>query len=253
MLKRWISLTGLSMAILALVFCSNKPFSGDEPLLKRLMITLNGQHYAPQKMDDSFSLKAFENAFDNLDGNKQFFTQNDFDKMLPFQKQIDDQIAAGRFDFFDTMWNTMMYRLNQIEPWINEKLDAPIEHQSPGNFEVSKANKSYAKDDNELKKYWQLWTRYQVLDRLYRKQKQQTELSIKADSSVKILPFDSLEGKSRAETRSFVQTWFKRWRKMDRQDKLAFYANTIAEIYDPHTNYFPPKDKENFYIRMSGK
>ena len=31
------------------------------------------------------------------------------------------------------------------------------------------------------------------------------------------------------------------------------YANAIAEIYDPHTNYFPPEDKENFDISMTGK
>jgi carboxyl-terminal processing protease len=253
MLKRWISLTGLSIAILALVFCSNKPFSGDEPLLKRLMITLNGQHYAPQKMDDSFSLKAFENAFENLDGNKQFFTEVDYSKMLPYQKQIDDQINSGRFDFFDSLWNTMMFRLNQIEPWIYEMVDTTIDHNQGGTFEVSKKNKTYAKNDASLKKYWQDWARYQVLDRLYRKQKQQNDWMAKGDTSVKIAPFDTLEFKARSETKSFVQTWFKRWRKMDRQDQLAFYANTIAEIYDPHTNYFPPADKENFEISMTGK
>ena len=90
---------------------------------------------------------------------------------------------------------------------------------------------------------------------MYRKQKQQKDLKKGKDTAgiIKIVPFDTLELKARNETKTFVENWFKRWRKMDRQDKIAFYANTIAEIYDPHTNYFPPADKENFDISMTGK
>jgi carboxyl-terminal processing protease len=255
MMKRWISLTGLSLAILALVFCSNKPFSGDEPLLKRLMITLNGQHYAPKSIDDAFSLLAFENALENLDGGKQFYTQEDITKLQSFEKQIDDQINAGRFDFFDSAWNTLMQRLDQIEPWILEPLKTPLDYKAEGSFEVSQENKNFPADDAALKDYWTRWTRYQVVDRLYRKQKQQDDLKKGKDSAgiIKIVPFDTLELKARNETKTFVENWFKRWRKMDRQDKVAFYANTIAEIYDPHTNYFPPADKENFDISMTGK
>lgn len=254
-MKRWISLTGLSLAILALVFCSNKPFSGDEPLLKRLMITLNGQHYAPKTINDDFSVLAFENTLENLDGNKQFFTQEDIDRLKPFEKQIDDQINSGRFDFFDSAWNTLMLRLDQIEPWIVDPLNNPMDYSIEGVFEVSQENKSYPIDQAALKDYWTRWTRYQVVDRLYRKQKQQKDLEKGKDSSgaVKIIPYDTLELKARNETKTFVENWFKRWRKMDRQDKIAFYANTIAEIYDPHTNYFPPADKENFDISMTGK
>lgn len=254
-MKRWISLTGLSLAILALVFCSNKPFSGDEPLLKRLMITLNGQHYAPKTINDEFSLLAFENALENLDGGKQFYTQEDVAKLKSFEKQIDDQINAGRFDFFDSAWNSLMYRLDQIEPWILEPLKTPLDYEAEGSFEVSQENKNFPADDAALRDYWTRWTRYQVVDRLYRKQKQQKDLKKGKDTTgtIKIVPFDTLELKARNETKTFVENWFKRWRKMDRQDKIAFYANTIAEIYDPHTNYFPPADKENFDISMTGK
>jgi carboxyl-terminal processing protease len=255
MMKRWISLTGLSLAILALVFCSNKPFSGDEPLLKRLMITLNGQHYAPKTINDEFSLLAFENALENLDGGKQFYTQEDIAKLQSCEKQIDDQINAGRFDFFDSAWNSLMYRLDQIEPWILEPLKTPLDYEAEGSFEVSQENKNFPANDAALRDYWTRWTRYQVVDRVYRKQKQQKDLKKGKDTAgiIKIVPFDTLELKARNETKTFVENWFKRWRKMDRQDKIAFYANTIAEIYDPHTNYFPPADKENFDISMTGK
>jgi carboxyl-terminal processing protease len=47
--------------------------------------------------------------------------------------------------------------------------------------------------------------------------------------------------------------WFKRLEKRDRMDFLSTYFNVIANVYDPHTNFFEPRDKENFDISMSGK
>lgn len=40
---------------------------------------------------------------------------------------------------------------------------------------------------------------------------------------------------------------------MDKRDKISFYVNAISELYDPHTNYYPPEDKANFDISMTGK
>ena len=41
--------------------------------------------------------------------------------------------------------------------------------------------------------------------------------------------------------------------KIDESDWLSIYLNSITTIYDPHTAYFPPQDKENFDIAMSGQ
>ena len=31
------------------------------------------------------------------------------------------------------------------------------------------------------------------------------------------------------------------------------YVNSLVNVFDPHTEYFPPKDKANFDIRFSGQ
>ena len=33
----------------------------------------------------------------------------------------------------------------------------------------------------------------------------------------------------------------------------VFYMNSYTEVFDPHTNYFSPKDKEDFDANFSGK
>jgi carboxyl-terminal processing protease len=40
--------------------------------------------------------------------------------------------------------------------------------------------------------------------------------------------------------------------KVKAEEKQSYYVNAITSVFDPHTNYFPPADKENFDISMSG-
>ncbi|MEC8692232.1 MAG: S41 family peptidase, partial [Bacteroidota bacterium] len=256
-MRKWMSITGVTLSVVALVFCGNSPFSIEDPVLRRLTFTLNSQHYHPREINDEFAALVFENIFDNLDGNKQFFTEEDVTRFGQLKNRIDNEINVGQLTFFDSVWNTLMLRLDRIEPEILSDLEGPLDYNEQVQFEVSVEDKKYQKDVDALIDYWHRWTRYQVVDRLYRKQKQQKELeNSKKDSTaaeIKILPFDTLELKARNETKKFVQSWFKRWRKMDRQDQISFYGNTISEIFDPHTNYYPPADKDNFDISMTGK
>jgi carboxyl-terminal processing protease len=41
--------------------------------------------------------------------------------------------------------------------------------------------------------------------------------------------------------------------KLDEDDRLSLYINSLVNVFDPHTEYFPPRDKENFDIRFSGQ
>jgi carboxyl-terminal processing protease len=41
--------------------------------------------------------------------------------------------------------------------------------------------------------------------------------------------------------------------KLKKADRFADFVNSLVSIYDPHTGYYPPKEKENFDIYMSGQ
>ena len=42
-----------------------------------------------------------------------------------------------------------------------------------------------------------------------------------------------------------------RVKQYNSQDVFQIYANSLAELYDPHTNYLSPRRSENFNINMS--
>ena len=253
-INKWLSLTSVSAVMAVLVFCSNKQLNGNEPLLIRLTDVMSTEHYSPYKLNDQFSEMVFNNVLKNLDDDKHFFTQGDIDKLSVFKKSIDDQLKVGRYDFLDSAWSILMVRLNTIEPMIDKELSKPLNYKSNSNYVVSEKILKYKPNIDALEQDWKNWLQYQTIDRLYRKIEDQENVKQKKDSAViKILPFDTLELKARNETLKFCKDWFKRWRKMDQKDKLSLYANCITEVYDPHSNYFPPEDKANFDISMTGK
>ena len=253
-INRWVSLTSIAAVMAVLVFCSNKQSNGNEPLLIRLTDAMSEQHYAPLKLDDKFSEMVYENLLNNLDDDKHFFTQEDINKLSVFKKSIDDQIKVGRYDFLDSAWSILMVRLNVLEPIIEKELSSPLNYKSNQSYLLENKVIKYKPNLEALKTDWKNWLQFQTIDRLYRKIEDQENVKQKKDSAiVKILPFDTLELKARTETLKFCKDWFKRWRKMDQKDKLSLYANCITEIYDPHSNYFPPEEKANFDISMTGK
>ena len=41
-----------------------------------------------------------------------------------------------------------------------------------------------------------------------------------------------------------------RLQQLNNEDVFQIYINALAELYDPHTNYFSPRNSENFNINM---
>ena len=251
-INRWVVITTTSMILALFVFCSNKKFGENDSFLGTLMMMLKEAHYEPKELDDSLSENIYNNLINNLDRDKHFFTQEDLKAIEPFKTSIDDQIQVGRFDFFDTTWSILMIRLAKLEPVIAESLASPLNYDLDETYTVYDEPKSFQPNWETLKKDWQKWLQFQSMERLSRKL--ETQKKAKDSSAIaKQKPFDTLELQARTETKKFYTDWFKRLKKMDRRDQIGMYANTIAEIYDPHTNYFPPEDKENFDIGMTGK
>ena len=250
--NKWVVLTSTSMMLALFVFCSNKKFGDNDGFLGSLMRMLSEAHYQPKAIDDQLSGEIFTNVINNLDRDKHFFTQGDIDKLSVYKTSIDDQIQAGKFDFFDSTWTVLMKRLDQLDPMIQSSLAQPFNYQTDDSYTVYDDVVAFQPDWKTLETDWTKWLQFQSMERLSRKVEAQKKLKDSAGIA-KQKPYDTLELQARNETKKFYVDWFKRLRKMDRRDQLSMYANAIAEIYDPHTNYFPPEDKENFDISMTGK
>jgi len=75
-----------------------------------------------------------------------------------------------------------------------------------------------------------------------------------ADSKPLVEQTDSeLLDKAKEETKENFTDWFIRLHKLRRSDRFETYLGAITNYFDPHTDYFNPKAKQDFDINMGGK
>jgi carboxyl-terminal processing protease len=111
----------------------------------------------------------------------------------------------------------------------------------------------YTQSEEELKNRWRKYLKYSVLTRLYADQKAQEKSLENKDTSFVPKSMDTLQAIARRSVLKTHRDWYKRIKRLERKDRLSMYVNSITTVYDPHTNYFPPEQKEDFDIQMSGR
>lgn len=225
---------------------------GEDILLRAINMNLQNAHYDPIAIDDDFSEKAFQLYIDNLDANKRLFLQSDIDELNYFKTTIDDEIINGTSVFFDKSIELLEQRTELTERFFEEILNNPMDFSKDEMVDFGEEI-PYTKSEKELKDRWRKYLKYSVLTRLYSDYKAQEKSLENKDTTFIPKSMDSLQTIARKSVLKTHRDWYKRIKRLDRKDRLAIYANSITTVYDPHTNYFPPEQKEDFDIQMSGR
>jgi len=242
----------LPISLLSYGFYLKSNDLGEEILVKAILENLNRHHYQPQEMNDELSEKAFNNYIKSLDNNKRFFLKKDIERLEQFKTQIDDQSNAASYEFFDLSIATIDERIASVSSIYKEILANPFDFTIDEEITISDSL-DYAQNEDELKQRWRKSLKYDVMTRLAAKLDVQEKALEKGDTAFDVIPYDSLELAARKDVLKNHDEWFGRLERLNRKERLSQYINSITRIFDPHTNYFPPADKENFDIRMSGR
>ncbi|MEM6298865.1 MAG: carboxy terminal-processing peptidase [Bacteroidota bacterium] len=219
-------------------------------LFKILNEALKGIHFAPKDVNDDLSQKAHTEYIQNLDYSKRFFLQKDVDELNKFKEQLDDQFKGGEQEFFELSVQKLETRIGQVEGFYEKLLKKPFDFTENEEIELEHEDMSYASDEKELKDKWHKYLKYQTLARLVSKLERQEKSGGEEEENK---TFKELEEESRKEVLKSQSEFFHRLNKFEEKDWLTMYINSITDQFDPHTSYFPPKDKENFDIQMSGQ
>jgi carboxyl-terminal processing protease len=226
--------------------------SGKSNLVPSILENLKYLHYNPIEINDDFSKKVFDEFLGVIDGGKRFFTEEDIQKLAIYKTKIDDLSSIGSNEFFDKTMAIYESRINQNQTWFRQILAEPMEFESEETYIIDE-KQPYAKNDTELKERLRKSLKYAVMTRLAASIETQESLLANKDTVIKVLSNDSLEFKARKSVLKSQEDFITRWKKVKQEDKLSYYINAITSVYDPHTNYFPPADKANFDISMSGQ
>lgn len=224
----------------------------DQVLMRSLMESLNAQHFLPKQIDDEFSKDAFRLYLERMDFNKRFLLASDVEAFKMYETRIDDETNAGTFNFFDLSYEVLQERMKEAQGYYRELLAQPFDYQVDEEIELDEEKREFATTRNDLKELWRKLLKYQTLARITEDMEKQEKAHAENDT-VTLKTFDELEKSSREFLLKSNDRFFERMSKWEREDQKEVYINSIVNVYGPHTGFFPPKDKENFDISMSGQ
>lgn len=198
-----------------------------------ILNALKLNHYTYIDINDNFSSQLLHAYLKNLDPAKLYLLASDIEEFDQYEHSLDDALNKGDLRPAFLIYNRYKYRVESRLNWLIAKLDAGLEQfdfNRDDSFDPMNKNASWAASPAALDQQWHMRLKSNVLD---------MRLDSKKDDEI----IDLL--KKRYEQQ------LKRLERINSRDAFAQYINVVTQSYDPHTEYLPPHQSDNFDIHMS--
>ena len=198
-------------------------------------------HIDPKPLNDSFSAGFFDHLLEILDNDRSYLTAEDIAQLQPYRLQLDDELKLQKTTFLSLLINLYQKRLQQV--------DTMIDNISKKPFDFNIAEKLTVTEDTS-------WPANAIAlrNKLYKKMK----LEVLSDLEDEVMPGNIASQKKHLDSAQAI--FQKKIQGLYKRDILKLlqspggivqvvgnvYCKALANCYDPHTEYFPLSEKENF-------
>ncbi|RME39751.1 MAG: tail-specific protease [Deltaproteobacteria bacterium] len=220
---------------------------------------LGQHHFSRKSFNDELSRAAFDLYLKQLDFQKRFLLVEDVNQLRAFSNRIDDEINRGRIELPVLAHTLLQKRIRQVRTLAEEILAKDFDYSRDEEFETDPEKLDWCRSDKELRERWRQILKYQVLVRmltLENSDEQDKGTDGQSKRKTKDVQNPAARGAGQAEARAKIakrfDVFFDRLLKDTLQDYYDRYFDAVARAFDPHTSYFPPKQKEDFEIGMRG-
>ncbi|MEM1328528.1 MAG: carboxy terminal-processing peptidase [Bacteroidota bacterium] len=238
------------LGMLAFLPFNNDPTEKEQLLLRTILGIADAYHFSPEDINDEYSLKVYDLYLDRMDSGHRWLTQEDIKQLEGYKYKIDDQIHNGDFEFFDLSVQLLEAGIARSQEHYRDILAGNFNFKIDESVEFDTDKKDFALNDDELKEYWRKGLKYEVmtryLDKVEEREKAKEEAEIKSKSD------EDLIEESKEAVLKIYDRWYERMSKTRRENRLTTYLNAMVNVFDPHTVYFEPIQKENFDIEFKG-
>ncbi|ALC18184.1 periplasmic carboxy-terminal processing protease lipoprotein [Desulfuromonas soudanensis] len=208
---------------------------------------LTRHHYSHKALDDDLSQAAFGLYLNQLDGQKRFLLQKDVVRLQGYAKKIDDEISKGTIELPRVGAEIMARRIAVVRTLVEELLAGDFDFAKAETLETDPEKIEFCANDAELKERWRKTLKYQFISRFLSLQEDEVPKEGEKAPSVA-----ELRKKAKEKVLKNQLEFLDRLERETEQDHLDRYFNAVTRAYDPHTNYLPPTEKEDFDISMKG-
>jgi len=200
---------------------------------QQVMSNLLRGHYERKRLNNDLSSQVFDTLLDDLDSTRSYFLASDVKAFEPFRYELDEALSRGNMEPAFTVFNRFQQRVSERLSFLLTELD--------------KNAKSYRYDVNESLNLdredapWAATT--DDLNDLWRKRLKNSILNLRLagkedDDIIELL-------------KKRYQNQLNRVHQSKPVDAYQTFMNAVTHSFDPHTQYFSPRNSENFNINMS--
>ncbi|MDO5616519.1 MAG: carboxy terminal-processing peptidase [Cruoricaptor ignavus] len=256
----------LLIPLTTLMFCFNSPKNDDEKM-QTIMVsvknTLSYLHYSPKPINDAYSMNVYDKYIEMIDPSKRYFLQSDIDEFSKYRTKLDDYFIKGDITFYNLTYNRLFQRVDEIDKLTQDILSKPINLDEDETLILEPEKKKFPTNKEEQYNEWKKFIKYNILQEIETMNAREESQRKKKDSvqkhhlqdtiKVQNLTDEQKRIKATDEVKDLVTASFKRFKKRKKMDWFRVYMNAHTEVFDPHTNYFSPTDKEDFDSSFKGK
>ena len=229
---------------------------GDKELALISRVTaqiLSRNHYRQQPLDVNISRQFFDEYLQELDPGRIYFTEEDVASLAGERDRLGDELQAGDSLFAFKVYDLFRQRVEEYRVYAEKRLKEPFDFTLDESYTPDRSKEPRAKNRAELEKLWYLRLKNDVLAyRLLNRVREEERAKMSADDKKKAAAAAKWEvadpaGKVLARLRDISNDI----RQKEKVDVLGIYLNSLAQVYGPHSNYYPPKLEEDFEMSMN--
>ena len=225
--------------------------------------TLSYLHYSPKPINDAYSQEVYKHYFEMVDASKRYFLQSDMDEFAKHRTKLDDYLNQGDLTFYKLTIDRLYQRVDEIDKITQDILSKPINLDEDETLILEPKLKKNATNAKELSAEWKKYIKYNILQEMesltakeeIQKEKKDSvqKFNLKDTIKLEILTPEQKRLKATEEVKDLITDTFRRFKKRNKMDWFTVYMNAYTEVFDPHTNYYSPKNKEDFDTQFTGK
>jgi carboxyl-terminal processing protease len=224
-----------------------------------LVRMIERNHMQPKQVDDAFSEAVFKGIIEELDPYKIYFKANDIKTLESFEKLIDDDIKNKQSVFLTSLQTTYQSALKKCDDYALQLLEKPFDF-TKADFFIEPSKAALPVDDAAWKKRFTQYLKWRILVRM--QEQWEAETAFEEDSTAIALPVNDTGffNKNEAIFRAGIAKNVKKRMTKRAEDLSTFksylekvYLDQIAQTFDPHTNYFDDKAKDEFTESLSSQ
>ncbi|MCX7050784.1 MAG: PDZ domain-containing protein, partial [Proteobacteria bacterium] len=206
------------------------PGDRERMIARQVGALLPDAHYSRIRIDDALSPRVMDKFLESMDGQRAYFLASDVEEFAPLRMRFDDMIRTGDIEPAYAMFARYQQRNRERVQHALALLGTEPDFTLRESYAFDREGAAWPATTAELDEIWRQRVKNDALSLL-------------------------LAGKTWTEARDTLRTRYERVLKRVDQIKpeevFETYLNSYARAFDPHSNYFSPRNSEEYKIQMS--